>query len=135
MSVSWEFFAGKRSVTLREILEAEGVKSYADLVLTLKKMGVRAPAEKEVAWMFNEKSDRIQIPCDPEMSIDEMMDARKKITEIVMEDDPDALVPQIKVEKPTGGIKPLGNQSVASETKKAPQRRKSRTRRTTKSEK
>jgi len=136
MAVSWDFFSGRRSVTLREILEAEGITSYEELVLSLKHMGVKAPAQKEVAWMFNQKADKIEIPCDPNMSMDEMQEARKKITNIVMEDDPDALLPQIKIEQPTGGIKALSrNNSGASEKEKAPKGRTRKTRKTTKLEK
>jgi len=136
MSVSWEFFAGRRSVSLREILEAEGISSYEELVISLKHMGVRAPLEKEVAWMFNEKSDKIQVPCDPNMTPEEMQEARKEITNIIIEGDPEALVPQIKAELPTGGIKPLdASKGGVSKEEKTPQRRKRRTRKTTKAEK
>jgi len=151
MAVSWEFFAGRRSVTLREILEAEKITTYDELVLKLKKMGVRAPLRSQVSWMFNEKADKIHIPSDPSMSMEEMMEARKKITDIIMEDDPEALIPQMKLDPPTGGIKPVGNpvgpgmeemmearkkitEEITEEKKpkKAPQRRKKKVRRTTK---
>ncbi len=136
MAVSWEWFAGRRSVTLREILEAENNSSYPELVEKLRLMGVRAPAEKQVAWMFNEKADKIHIPADPSMSMDEMLEARKKITNIIMEDDPDALVPQMKIDDVSGGLKPVGGKTdkdtsgTPAEPKKTPQRRKRRVRKT-----
>jgi len=97
MAVSWEFFSGRRSVTLRELLEAENITCYEELFLKLKQMGVEAPPEKSIKWMFNDKSDKIKFPTKENASMEELLDAKKEIDRIIVEGDPDAAIPELHI--------------------------------------
>ena len=126
MAVSWEFFSGRRSVTLREILEAENITCYEELFLKLKHMGVVAPPEKSVAWMFNEKADKIKIPNDPSATMDDLVEAKKEIDEIIADGDPDALVPELHLPAQPGINKAAVPGSKAAQSKTAaPRKRRS----------
>ena len=124
MAISWEFFSGRRSVTLREILEAENITCYEELFLKLKHMGVEAPSEKSVKWMFNEKSDKIKFPTKENATMEEILEAKKEIDAIITDGDPAAAVPELHVPVSPGLSKaPLPN---AQEPKKpAPRKRRS----------
>ena len=124
MAVSWEFFSGRRSVTLREILEQENITCYEELFLKHKHMGVKAPPEETVSWMFNEKADKIKIPNDPNASMDDLVEAKKQIDEIILDGDPDALVPELHIPAQPGinkAMVPRSNQA----KKPAPRKRRS----------
>jgi hypothetical protein len=124
MAVSWEFFSGRRSVTLREILEAENITCYEELFLKLKHMGVEAPPESSVKWMFNDKSDKIKFPTKENATMDEILEAKKEIDEIIADGDPEAAIPELHIPARPGLNKAAVPGSKGSK-KPAPRKRRS----------
>ena len=62
MSVSWDFYSGRRGVTVKSVLEANSIKSYKDLVNHLRAVGVKAPSREVCSHLFDVAAEKMILP-------------------------------------------------------------------------